>query len=139
MEYFFKFEWLAFYEYLNFTNQNVFKNNQNGMGWGGVFLLSILCIIPLDRNPDWDTIEAWNEFFALVYHFSPRPFTFKNPFAQCIVFAYYKSFQTSTMVPVCRWGTHKIKYIKNYFYTKLHLSIDLPTLSLVAQWSKPSF
>ena len=38
--------------------------------WNRVFLLSTLCIISLDRNPDWDTIEAWNEFFALVYHFS---------------------------------------------------------------------
>ena len=27
--------------------------------------------------------------------------------------------QSSTMVPVCRSGTHKIKYIKNYFYLKL--------------------
>ena len=28
------------------------------------------------------------------------------------------SMVNSTMVPVCRWGTHKIKYIKNNFYLK---------------------
>ena len=45
----------------------------------------------------------------------------------------------NTMVPVCRWGTHKIKSIKNYFYSKTQVSIALPASSHIAQWSKASF
>jgi hypothetical protein len=43
------------------------------------------------------------------------------------------------MVPVCRWGTHKIKSTKNYFYSKTQVAIALPASSHIAQWSKASF